>query len=439
MARGFANNAGLNHTNHHRWLRIIPVALIMYTISYVDRTNVALALDPRICSMMKDLLMDDRLKGQAAGVFFIGYALLQIPGGYLASHWSPKKVIAISLVLWGTCAVGCGLAASFRQFFVMRFLLGVAESAVYPTMLVLLANWFPREERARATAYWCLCQPLAVAGTAPVTGWLLGGWGWQKMLIIEGALPFVWLPIWLHFIADHPRQARWISAGEKAFLESTLQRENAEVEPAQKVPLRRILFHPSVLLMLAICFLYNSMSYGCNTFLTEGLQHGGRHFTAFQTGVLFAFPYVVTAIVMVLLSRHSDQTGERRLHAAGIYAMSATALIAAVLLREQYFWVSYVCLCLAVSGPFAGLAPFFAIPAETLPRAALGAVFGLVNAVGNVGGYLGPSIVGELKSRTHGITVPFNVLAIGLLAAAALCLLLPRTERGGGKTRVLEI
>src|SRR5256885_524624 len=140
-----------------RWLRIIPVALIMYTISYVDRTNVSLALDPTRSSMMKDLFMDDRMKGQAAGIFFFGYVLLQIPAGYLANRWSAKKLIAIFLVMWGAAAVGCGLVSTFTQFEAMRFLLGVAESGVFPATLVLLANWFPRAERARANAYWTLC------------------------------------------------------------------------------------------------------------------------------------------------------------------------------------------------------------------------------------------------------------------------------------------
>src|ERR1044071_6656980 len=151
-----------------RGLRIIPVALIMYTISYVDRTNVSLALDPSRSTMMRDLLMDDRMKGQAAGIFFLGYVLLQIPGGYLANRWSAKKLIAILLVLWGIAAVGCGLASNFAQFQTMRFLLGVAESGVFPATLVLLANWFPRTERARANGYWNLCQPLAVAASAPL-------------------------------------------------------------------------------------------------------------------------------------------------------------------------------------------------------------------------------------------------------------------------------
>src|SRR2546425_1992018 len=133
-----------------RWLRIIPVALIMYTISYVDRTNISLALDPKISTMLKDLFMDDKMKGHAAGIFFLGYVLLQIPGGYWASRWSARKIISLFLIFWGVCAVGCGLSRTFRQFEVMRFLLGVAESGVFPATLVLLANWFPRsrsEER----------------------------------------------------------------------------------------------------------------------------------------------------------------------------------------------------------------------------------------------------------------------------------------------------
>ena len=220
-----------------RWLRIIPVALIMYTISYIDRTNVALGLDPEHSSMMKDLLMDDKMKGHAAGIFFWGYMLLQIPGGYLANRWSAKKVISIFLAFWGVCAVGCGLVKNFRQFEIMRFMLGMAESGVFPATLVLLANWFPRDERARANAYWILCQPLAVAGSAPITGWLLGSWGWQTMLIIEGALPFIWLPIWFHFISDHPREAKWISSEEKDYLETTLLREASELEPIKPIPI----------------------------------------------------------------------------------------------------------------------------------------------------------------------------------------------------------
>ena len=411
-----------------RWLRIIPVALIMYTIAYIDRTNVALALDPKLSTMMKDLIMDDKIKGNAVGVFFFGYLLLQIPGGYLASHWSARKVVSIFLIAWGICAVGCGLVTNVSQFKVMRFFLGVAESGVFPATLVLLANWFPRSERARANAYWNLCQPLAVAGAAPITGAFLGAWGWRTALVLEGVLPFVWLPIWWFFIRDHPREAKWISAEERDHLETQLKLEASQLEPGTAAPLLQSLLQPAVFIMIPIYFLQNCAAYGCNTFLSEALKGEGKNFTPFQTGILYAIPYLVAVVVMVLNSRHSDKTQERRGHVAFVYAMSGASLIASVLVSRYSFWWAYALLCFAIPGPFAGLAPFWAIPAETLPRNVLGAVMGMVNAFGNVGGWAGNYAFGWLKQETGGITAPFSALAAGLLVAAALCFLLPKAR-----------
>jgi len=409
-----------------RWLRIIPVALLMYTISYIDRTNISLALDPKISNMMKDLFMDDRMKGEAAGIFFFGYLLLQIPGGYLASYWSARKVISLCLIGWGICAIGCGLSHTFRQFEWMRFLLGVAESGVFPATLVLLANWFPRAERARANAYWQLCQPLAVAGSAPITGWLLGQYGWQAMLILEGILPFIWLPIWWFCIRDHPGEASWISPEEKNFLETTLQKESAELEPPQKISWLERFRHPSILVMIALYFLHNCAAYGCMTFFTDGLK--GKGFSAVQYGFLFAVPYAVTAVIMILNSWHSDKTHERRGHVAAVYFMSGASLILSVLFR-QHFWISYALMCLAIPGPFAAMAPFWAIPSETLPRAAMGIVIGLVNAFGNLGGYAGNYLVGWLKNEYQTTAIPFSVLGVGMLVCAGLAFLLPKAGR----------
>ena len=408
-----------------RWLRIIPVALIMYTISYIDRTNVSLALDPNISSLMRDLLMDDKMKGELAGIFFIGYVLMQIPGGHFASRWSARKLVSLCLIAWGIFAVGCGLSQTFRQFEVMRFFLGVAESAVFPATLILLANWFSRSERARANSYWFLCQPLAVAGSAPITGWLLGKYGWQQMLILEGILPFVWLPIWWVFIRDHPCEAKWISAEEKNHIETILKKEAEELEPPQKISWMERLAHPSILVMVALYFLHNCAVYGCMTFLTDGLKN--RHFSGLQSGILFAVPYAVTAVVMVLNSRHSDKTGERRSHVAAMYFMSGVSLILSVAL-SNYFWVSYSFMCLAIPGPFAAMAPFWAIPAETLPRSVMGIVMGLVNAFGNLGGFAGPFIVGWLKKEYQSTALPFNVLGAGMLVCVALAFLLPKTK-----------
>ena len=414
-----------------RWIRIIPVALLMYTFSYIDRTNVSLALDPKISTMMKDLLMDDRMKGEAAGIFFIGYLLLQLPGGWLASRWSARKVISLCLIGWGICAIGCGMSRTFRQFEVMRFFLGVAESGVFPATLVLLANWFPRSERARANNGWLLCQPLAVAGSAPLTGWLLGAYGWQPMLILEGLLPFLWLPIWWIFIRDHPREAKWISAAEREQVETILQGEGAEFEQGRRISWLERLIHPSLYVMIALYFLHNCAAYGCMTFFTTVLK--GRGFSPLEYGFLFAVPYALTAVVMILNSWHSDRTHERRGHVAAVYLMSGTSLILSVLF-SQHFWLSYAFMCLAIPGPFAAMAPFWAIPSETLPRNVVGVVFGIVNAFGNLGGFAGPYVIGALSDRYHSTAIAFNIIGAGMLGCTALAFLLPKTKEEAVKT-----
>ena len=375
--------------------------------------------------MLRDLAMDDRMKGQAAGIFFLGYALLQAFGGHLANRWSAKKLVSLCLIFWGVCAIGCGLAKTFTQFEGARFLLGIAESSVFPAIVVLLAHWFPRAERARANAAWNLCQPLAVAASAPVTGWLLGAYGWQTMLILEGILPFVWLPIWWFLISDHPRDAKWISPAEREFLETTLQREAAELEPPQKISVWEWFLRWEIPVMMVINFFHNAQAYGCMTFFTDGLK--AKHFTAVQYGFLFAVPYAVTAVIMILNSWHSDKTRERRGHVAFVYTVSGVSLIASVLTRD-HFWLSYAFICLAIPGPFAALAPFWAIPTETMPGNVFGPVIGLVNAIGNVGGFAGPYIVGWLAGLYQSTAIPFNVLGVGMLLAAALAFLLPKEK-----------
>ncbi|HEY6292921.1 MAG TPA: MFS transporter [Terriglobia bacterium] len=418
-----------------RWLRVILVAFVMYTIAFIDRTNISLALP----SISHDLGLDPRQAGSAAGIFFWGYLVLQIPGGYLARRWSAKWFVAILLVMWGACSAGTGLVTTAREFWVMRLLLGVAEGGVWPAVLVLLSNWFPRAERARANAFWMLCLPVAVVVSSPLSGWILGHWNWRVLLVVEGCFPFVWLLVWLARIHDHPHQAPWITAEERRYLQETLAHEAAEIEQAEaaqalargsaeEAPLWRALFSPQVLLMCLVYILLTSGNYGYLFWLPTAMEKA-KQLSHQLVGVLFAVPYVVTGIGMVLISKHSDRYRERRHHVAVGLASSGLALGAGVLASQYSAAVSFAFIALVGAGSYGALGPFWAIPTETLPRRVAGSAMGLVNAIGNLGGYFGPLVVGYMNKRTGSLFYAFGILSLGLLTGSLLALLLPESHK----------
>jgi len=403
-----------------RWLHIIPVSFIMYTIAFIDRTNVSLALP----SMSRALHMDPTQAGGAAGVFFVGYVLLQIPGGHLAHRWSAKKFVAIALVVWGICSVGCGLVQTWQQFWVMRFFLGVAEGGVWPAVLILLSHWFPRGERARANAYWMLCLPIAVILSSPLSGWILGHWSWRVLLIAEGALPFFWLVIWLLFINDYPREASWISAEERDYLETTLHEEAQSLDSAPRAPFLQALLNPIVLVMIGVYLMQNIGNYGYLFWLPTALENM-RKMSSLRVGGLLMIPYLITAVGMVLLSRHSDKHRERRRHVAFGMAWGGACMLACILLSGHFATLGFVAISLVGAGSYGMLGPFWAIPTENLPRSISGSAMGLVNALGNLGGYIGPLAVGFVFHRTGDFRYAFALLSLALLSGAAATLLLP--------------
>jgi len=400
-----------------RWLRIIPTAFVMYTIAYIDRTNISMALP----TMSRELHMTPTQAGGAAGIFFWGYLFLQIPGGYLAERWSAKRVVSVLLVAWGICSVACGLVHTARQFWVMRLLLGVTEGGVWPATLVLLAHWFPRAERARANGYWMLCQPAAVILASPLSGWILGHWDWRLLLISEGAMPFVWLVAWWQLIADHPHQAGWISATERDQLESTLLRESGELEPVSPEPLLRTLVRPQVWRMVVVYFLMSCGGYGYLFWLPSVLK-GASKASDLRVGFLFAAPYLLSGVGMVLISRHSDHTGERRGHVAVPLALAGVFLFAAVLTSQRAALLSFIFICLVGPGTLGVLGPFWAIPGEVFPPGVVGSAMGLINAIGALGGYFGPLAVGYFNQRTGNFVYAFAVLSMGLLLSSTVAL-----------------
>ena len=421
-----------------RWLHIIPVSFIMYTIAFIDRTNVSLALP----SMSRALHMNPTQAGGAAGIFFWGYVVLQIPGGHLAQRWSAKRFVSILLVVWGRCSVGCGLVQTYRQFWAMRLLLGVAEGGVWPAVLVLLSHWFPRGERARANAYWMLCLPIAVILSSPLSGWILGRWNWRVLLIAEGALPFFWLIIWWIFVDDYPHQARWISTDERNYLETTLREESHELDSGQPDPSAkpdpfwyallkfwRTLLNPTVLVMVGVYLMQNFGNYGYLFWLPSALGSAMK-MSNMRVGTLTAIPYMVAAIGMVILSRHSDKHRERRRHVGFGLAWGGACMMACVLLTGYAPRWGFVAISLVGAGTYGMLGPFWAIPTETLPRSVSGPAMGLVNALGNLGGYFGPLAVGYVLQCTGDFRYAFALLSLAMLTGAATTFLLPSRAAG---------
>ncbi len=415
---------------HMRWRRIIPVAFAMYTIAYIDRTNISLALP----SMRRDLHMGPEAAGSAAGVFFWGYLLLQIPGGYLAERWSAKKVVSILLVLWGVCAAATGLVTTGWGFWGMRLLLGVAEGGVFPATIILLANWFPSDERARANACWMLCQPLGIVVSSPLSGWILGHWNWRVLLVAEGGLPFVWLVVWTLAVDDRPATARWISPGERDYLLRVLPKASTMRNRIGLRPIAQSLGDLPTLMLVAVYFFLNLGGYGYLFWLPSALL-AVKKVPSFSLGLLFAVPYLLAAAGMVVISRHSDSRRERRLHVAIPLLLGGALLFASVLASGVSPVFSFVLVCLAGAGFYSSLGPLWTIPTECLATKSAGAAAGLVNAVGNLGGYFGPLLVGMLRRRTGDFRAAFFALSVSLLLAGVLAFLLRPASAHEGRTK----
>jgi MFS family permease len=411
-----------------RWLRIIPVALVMYTIAFIDRTNISLAL-PRIS---RDLGLDPTQAGNVAGIFYWGYLALQIPGGHLAKYWSPKKFISVLLVFWAVCAVSCGFARTYHEMLVARLLLGVAESGVFPATLILLSHWFSKAERARANALWLLCLPGAVIVSSPFSGWVLDHWSWRWMLIAEGALPFVWLIIWLAFIQDHPSEAKWLPEAEREQVVATLRAEAAGLDSASSGgSYLSDLLQPQVFLLAAVYFCFVAGQMGLLFWLPSAMA-AFKGLSGLATGFLFTLPYIVAAIALIVVGRLSDRAHERRLHAATTMVFGGCCLLLAVVAISHSIALAFLFVSLSGVGLYGAMGPFWAIPTETLPTRIVGSVMGLVNALGNLGAYFAPLIVGYLNKRTGNFLSGFIFLGCVMLAAGALSLGL-RTASDGRK------
>jgi MFS family permease len=387
----------------------------MYMISYVDRTNISMALP----SLSRELRIDPAQAGNVVGVFFWGYLLLQIPAGYVANSWSAKRSISVLLVAWGACAIGCGLVRTWQQLWVMRLLLGLAEGGVWPIILIFLSHWFPRQERARANALWMLCLPFAVILSSPFSGWILDRWNWRVMMVAEGALPLLWLAVWQAVIYDRPREAKWISDAEREYLEKALEREAADDAPLHSRLFLGELVAPQILLLTLICFLRNIADFGFLVWLPSAIENA-KKLTNTAVGGLVTVPFFVAIASLVLNGWHSDKSGERRRHIIVAFAIGGASLLGGVLLIQRSPILAFLCVCLTPVGTNGILGPFWAIPTESLARKVAGPAMGLINSVGNLGGFFGALAVGYLNKHMGGFRYGFGLIGLDLLVAASL-------------------
>ncbi len=425
--------AALERARRKAYWRIIPLVFICYAIAYIDRANVAFAK----LTMAKDLGFDEQIFGTGFGIFFIGYVLLEVPGALLVERWSARKWMSRIMITWGIVAAFTSLVRTPHQFYGMRFLLGLAEAGFFPGAIVYLTHWFTARDRARALALLIVAAPIAqlmsqrvsvpllrfgttetINGVDLVTPPFHGMHGWQ-LVYIAWALPAIVLGLVVLFrLTDRPAQARWLTDDERAALEAELAREREALGPKRAVSAREVLLNPAVLLLALANFLITSAHYGIEAFLPTILQ---SWFHLRLADVAWAALPSFAAILVAELgvSWSSDRRGERWWHTFVPMFWGAVVLMLTTAVRGSYV-LTIVLFALAVGGVRSYVAPFYALPKLFLDGTAAAGAIGFINAIANLGGFVGPRTLGWL-AKTTGSFVSGLVYLAATSALAGAC------------------
>ena len=403
--------------------RLLPFVFLIYIVNYIDRVNVSFAN----LRMSADLNFSDRVYGFGVGMFYITYVLFEIPGAIIVERWSARKWIARIMISWGVITILTGFVRSAGQFYFARFLLGAAESSFFPGMIVYLTHWFRVRERSRAIACLYAGVPTAALFGSPIAGWLLGvhWWslaGWRWLFILEG-IPAVLLGVaCLWYLTDRPQEAGWLPDEEKEWITRQLQHELEAKKRVRDYTIVQAFLDRRVLILIIVWFLALSGILGNIYWVPAFLKRISGYSNRAVTSLLF-LPALAGVVGTLFNGWHSDKTGERRWHAA--LPLVATGLAYALLvLFRQNSAAAIVFLLLGNAVYYAFYPVFWAIPTLMLSESAAAATFGLINSVGQLGGFAGPYIIGLLNSRTHSLTASFAFVGLVYLAAGGLILTL---------------
>jgi len=397
--------------------RILPFVFFLYILAYIDRANVAFANRP----MSVDLGFSEAVFGFGAGVFFVGYFLLQIPGALLVERWSARRLIAAILVTWGLLTMLIGFVKTPSQFYASRFLLGAAEAGFFPGVLVYLTHWFRASDRARATARFALAAPVALVIGAPLSGLILklhwlGLPGWRWVFILQGIPAIVFGVVTLFYLTDRPRDAQWLPAAERDWIEGELRREKElkGVRPSRNW--WQAFGRRDVLLLTGASFCANLGGYGFILWLPNTLNRGMGLPLVLSTA-LSALPFLAAIVASLLVGRSSDRSGERKWHACASFAAAGVFLVLGSV-PGQPVALSVLWICLTGAAVFSWIPPFWVLPGLMLSEAEAAASIGLINSVGNLGGFAGPWIAGSLLSSGAGYGAVLLALAASYGASA---------------------
>jgi sugar phosphate permease len=400
-----------------RWLRLIPIAFITYSLAYLDRANYGFGAAG---GMAEDLNITAGMSSLLGSLFFLGYFFFQIPGAIYAENRSAKKLIFWSLILWGALATATGLATNVNLLIAIRFMLGVVESAVMPAMLILLSRWFTKSERSRANTFLILGNPATILWMSILSGYLIDSVGWRWMFIIEGVPAVIWAFFWWRLVSDRPKDAQWLSATEKEALEKQLQKEQHGIKPVKNYAEA---FKSRVVILL--CLQYALWCIGVYGFVMwlPSIINAAPDVGIVATGWLASIPYVFAIIGMLLASYFSDKTLNRRIFVWPFLLIGAFCFYASYLIGPDHFWVSFVLLVVAGAAMYAPYGPFFAIITEILPHNVAGGAMALINSFGALGSFVGAYIVGYLNGTTGGFGASYIFMAGSLLLSAIITII----------------
>jgi MFS transporter, ACS family, tartrate transporter len=430
--------AALDSARRKAYWRLLPLLFVCYVIAFVDRTNVAIAK----LTMSRDLPgFDNAVIGFGAGMFFIGYFLLEIPGSLIVERWSARKWICRIMLTWGLMAALTAAVKTPFQFYVVRFLLGLAEAGFFPGVLVYLTHWFPRRDRARAFAIFLVATPVAQIISPKLSNWmlkigatetvngvavhhpeLLGLEGWQWIYIAWGVPAIILAFIVLFALTDRPHQARWLSKDEAAALEHELEQEKQLVRSGgQRLRVIDALRHPKVLILAVAAFFTVTASYGVQFFMPS-ILHQWYNLDFDTLTWLVILPPVLAVVGQLVGSWSSDHFNERRYHTIVPIVIGAVSL-AIMPATRGHLMLTVFCFMIAYFGIKAYMPAFWTLPGLFLTESAAAGSIGLINSIANLGGFLGPALMGKLEKVTGSFVGGLYCLFASMLLSATIIFL----------------